>query len=86
MINVITLTNINNKIIESKLSKIFISDVCIKLIALRINWYTSSSQFQKVGDPCSSVSFNFSHLFRKHEFKIITFFNQNNIAICKMFG
>ena len=37
MINVFTLTNINTKIIEGKLSKIFISDVCIKLVALRIN-------------------------------------------------
>jgi len=31
MINVFTLTNVNTKIIEDKLSKIFISDVCIKL-------------------------------------------------------
>jgi len=37
MINVFTLTNINTKIIEGKLSKIFISEVCIKLVALRIN-------------------------------------------------
>jgi len=44
MINVFTLT----KIIEDKLSKIFILEVCIKLVALRINRYTrSSSQFQK---------------------------------------
>jgi len=52
MINVFTLTNINTKIIEGKLSKIFISEVCIKLlklVAFRINRYTrSSSQFQKV--------------------------------------
>jgi len=42
------LTNINTKIIEGKLSKIFISEVHIKLVALRINRYTrSSSQFQK---------------------------------------
>jgi len=48
MINVFTLTNINAKIIEGKLSKIFISEVYIKLVALRINRYTSSSsQFQK---------------------------------------
>jgi len=48
MINVFTLTNINTKIIESKLSKIFISEVCIKLVALRINRNTGSgSQFQK---------------------------------------
>jgi len=48
MINAFTLMNINTKIIESKLSKIFISEVCIKAAALRINRYTkSSSQFQK---------------------------------------
>ena len=48
MINAFTLTNINTKIIESKLSKIFFSEVYIKLVALRINRYTrSSSQFQK---------------------------------------
>jgi len=48
MINVFTLTNINNKIIEGKLSKIFISKVGIKLVALRINRCTRSSlQFQK---------------------------------------
>jgi len=52
MINVSTLTNISTKIIEGKLSKIFISEVCIKLVALRINRYTRSSlQFQKVCDP-----------------------------------
>ena len=40
--------NINTKIIEGKLSKMFISEVCIKPVALRITWYTrSSSQFQK---------------------------------------
>jgi len=34
------------------LSKVFISDGCIKLVALRINRYTrSSSQFKKFGDP-----------------------------------
>ena len=45
IINVFTLTNINTKIIEGKLIKIFISNVCIKLVALR---YTSrSSLFQK---------------------------------------
>jgi len=48
MINVFTLTNINTKITEGKLSKMFISLVCVKLVALRINRYTrSSSQFQK---------------------------------------
>jgi len=35
MINIFTLTNINTKIIEGKLNKISISDVCIKLVALR---------------------------------------------------
>jgi len=48
MINVFTLTNINTKITEGKLSKTFISEVCIKLVALCINQYTrSSSEFQK---------------------------------------
>jgi len=48
MINVLTLTNIDTKIIKGKLSKLFIAEVCIKLVALRINRYTgSSSQFQK---------------------------------------
>jgi len=48
MINVFTLTNINTKITEGKLSKMFIPLVCIKLVALRINRCTrSSSQFQK---------------------------------------
>jgi len=40
MINVLTLTNINTEIIEGKLSKILISEVCIKLVALHINRYT----------------------------------------------
>jgi len=43
MISVFTLTNINAKLIEGKLSKIFISEVCMKLVALRINRYTRSS-------------------------------------------
>ena len=48
MINVFTLTNINTKLIEGKLSKIFIAEVCVKLVTLRINRYTRSSlQFQK---------------------------------------
>jgi len=48
MIYIFTLTNITTKIVEGKLRKIFISEVCIKLVALRINRYTrSSSQFQK---------------------------------------
>jgi len=54
MINGITLTNVNAKIIKGKLSKIFISEVRVKLIALRINRYTrSSSQFQKGWRPCN---------------------------------
>jgi len=36
MINDFTLTHINTKIFEGKLSKIFISEVCIKPVALRI--------------------------------------------------
>jgi len=48
MINFFTLTHINNKMIEGKLSKNFISEVCTKLVALHINRCTrSSSQFQK---------------------------------------
>ena len=47
--NVFTLTNVNTKII-GKLSKRFISEVCIKLVALRINQYQRSS-FKKVGVP-----------------------------------
>jgi len=37
MINVLISTNINNKIIVSKLSKVFISKLCNKLVALCIN-------------------------------------------------
>jgi len=48
MINVFTLTNINTKIVEGKLSKIFMSEVCIKLEALCINRdIRSSPQFRK---------------------------------------
>jgi len=48
MINVFTLTNIDAKIIKAKLSKIFRSEVRIKLVGLRINRYMrSSSQFQQ---------------------------------------
>jgi len=48
MIIVFILRNINTKIIEGKLSKIFISEMCIKLVALRINrCQRSCSQFQK---------------------------------------
>jgi len=43
MINVFTLTNINNKTIEGKLSKNFTPEVCIKLVAPRIIWYTRNS-------------------------------------------
>jgi len=49
MINVFTFTNINTKIIECKLSKIYISEVCNKQEALRIDRFTRSIlQFQKV--------------------------------------
>jgi len=49
-----TLTNVNTEITEGKLIKIFISKVCIKLVALGINPYTrSSSQFQKGWWPCT---------------------------------
>jgi len=47
MIIVFTLTNINTKIIEGKLSKIFISEVYIKLVALRINRYTKVARGSK---------------------------------------
>jgi len=54
MISAFTLTNINTKIIEGKLKKIFISEVCInyQTSSLRINdlissrYTKSSSQFQ----------------------------------------
>jgi len=52
MISVFTLKNINIKLNEGKLSKIFISEVYIKLVAIRINRHTrSSSQFQKGWRP-----------------------------------
>ena len=55
MISVVSLTNINNRIIEGKLSKTFISEVCIKLVALRIKLYARrSSQFKKIGGPWST--------------------------------
>jgi len=42
------LTNINTTVIESKMSKTYSWEVCIKLVAVRVNRYTrSSSQFQK---------------------------------------
>jgi len=51
MISVFTLWNmliVNSKIIKGKLSNIFISEACIKLVALRINWHVrSSSQLQE---------------------------------------
>ena len=66
MINIFTLTNINTKIIESKLSKIFIFEVCIKLAALRINRHTrSSSQLQKGWWPlfyCIVIRIKIKHL------------------------
>jgi len=63
MINVLTLTNINTKIIEGKLSKIFISEVCIELVALRINQYTRIARScKKVGDPsCTKTGFRKLH-------------------------
>ena len=37
-----------NITIIGKLSKLIVSEVCIKLVALRINWYPrSSSEFHK---------------------------------------
>jgi len=51
MISVFTLQNIsivNTKIIKGKLSNIFISEVCIKLVALCINQHIrGSSQLQE---------------------------------------
>jgi len=51
MISVFTLRNIlivNNQIIKGKLSNIFISEACIKLVALYINRHArSSSQLQE---------------------------------------
>jgi len=55
MINGFTLANINTKIIKAKWSKIFISVVCLKLVAHRIQRYTKSSpQFQEGWWPGSS--------------------------------
>jgi len=57
MISVFTFTNIHTKISEGKLSKTFISKVCIKLVALRMNLYQEvAHSFKKVGDPCNSVN------------------------------
>jgi len=39
MINVFTLTNINTEVSEGKLHKNFISEVCMKLVALCIDRY-----------------------------------------------
>jgi len=50
MISIFTLTNINNKIIEGKLSKIFISEMWIKLVTLRINRYKVARSFKKAGN------------------------------------
>ena len=50
MINVFTLTNTNTKIIEGKLSKIFISEMCIKQVAL-IGTQEVARSLKKVGDP-----------------------------------
>jgi len=48
---------INNNKVIGKLIKYFISEVCIKLVALCINWSLgSSSQLHKVGDPCKQNS------------------------------
>jgi len=48
MISVFTLKNISTKEIKGKLNNIFISEACIKPVALRINRYTrSNSQFWK---------------------------------------
>ena len=43
MVNVFTLTNVNTEVSEGKLSKSFISEVCIKLAALRSNRCTRGS-------------------------------------------
>jgi len=52
VINVFTLTNINAKVTEGKLSKMLISLVCIKLVALRINRTQEVAlSFKNVGDP-----------------------------------
>jgi len=53
MINVFTLTNINTRISEGKLNKILLSEVCIKLVSLRMNLYQAvAHSFKKVGDQC----------------------------------
>jgi len=49
MMSIVTQINIiNDNIIKGKLSKIFISEVCIKLVTLSVNRYPrSSSQLHK---------------------------------------
>jgi len=55
MINVFTLTNINTRVIESKMSKTFSCEVCIKLVAFAlIGTQEVARSFQKVGDPWST--------------------------------
>jgi len=54
MIDVFTLTNIITKIIAGKLSKICISEVCIKPVALRINRYTRNSSLSGVCSPVAT--------------------------------
>jgi len=50
------------------LSKILISEVCIKALALRINRYTSSSQFQKGLVTADTENYvEFSSLIKKHQ-------------------
>jgi len=59
MISIFTLTNINNKIIEGKLSKIFISEMWIKLVTLRINRYKVARSFKKAGNLWSTLCMHY---------------------------
>ena len=53
MINTFTLTNINTEVIEAKLSKTLISEVCIKQEPLAlIRTQEVARSFKQVGDPC----------------------------------
>ena len=73
MINVFILKNINIKTSGSQLSKILISEVCIKLLDLRINRYTrSSSQFQK---GCWPLPYTIHHVsaLTRNELLMLTF-------------
>ena len=52
MVNVFTLTNINTKVIEGQLCKIFISEMCIKLVALPLTGAQEVARsFENISGP-----------------------------------